>query len=865
MRFSPKRTQSVAVIVTCAVAIILLVVFIGYRIRRRVASDSASALLRRADELSWNGNWFSAAPLYRQAEIKFVAQGNSAKALYARVSQIPGGAESTSLADTIYALTQDLSSPEAADAETRLRILLVRGTIENNYDAGMARQTWKQVADLATRQGHLLLASRALGEQGIAAFLAGDTTTAKREVLAAWGVSKVFRDTAAHVRYASLYGAGLVELHRYDEALIALNEAINTAKSNPAVAFPAVAVSSKIDALRGLHRYQDALNLASQALAEIPSPTLKGHYYQILTSRASVYEDIGRWNNAIADFSQALSYATQLGYWRGITQVGGELAEAYEHQNDLQKALTAVDEAIAANKRIPDELYFVPRDLAIKARILGKLGQADQADALYRESAAIIDSLLENVPTPNVERLLLTEMGEVYAGYFVSMCNRHKYDAALHVLEEARGRVEAQALQHHAYAPPHAQTPAERHLTELNIALLNAQDQTQRQELTDQVYRTELTLEQHSLASDAIEHPVSLKQLESLLGEKEVLVEYVLAAPHSYALAVTHTTARAYELTSRETIEDDANAYRTSVRQQHVNSVLGDSLFREIFGPITELRNHSTLILVPDGDLHLLPFGAIPMNGAPTVETHTIATCPSSTVFSILRSRHEKEADPPLPYLGVAAWVKEPKAEGPFLRASSGPSEASLGPLPESKKEVETIASDLPQPSTILLGADATKTRFTELPLPQYNVVHLALHGYVDTGYPDRSALIFAPEKNEPDDGMLQVREIEKLRLNAGLVTLSACDTGVGPIGEDGVDNIVNAFIEAGADTVVSTLWELEDHSTEHLMAAFYARLSKGEPKGQALRDAQSQLIKEGLQPYYWASFQLVGDPNGTI
>ena len=65
MRFSPKRTQFVAVIVTCAVAIILLVVFVGYRIRRRVTSDSAGALLRRADDLSWNGNWFSAVPLFR--------------------------------------------------------------------------------------------------------------------------------------------------------------------------------------------------------------------------------------------------------------------------------------------------------------------------------------------------------------------------------------------------------------------------------------------------------------------------------------------------------------------------------------------------------------------------------------------------------------------------------------------------------------------------------------------------------------------------------------------------------------------------------------------------------------------------------
>ena len=86
---------------------------------------------------------------------------------------------------------------------------------------------------------------------------------------------------------------------------------------------------------------------------------------------------------------------------------------------------------------------------------------------------------------------------------------------------------------------------------------------------------------------------------------------------------------------------------------------------------------------------------------------------------------------------------------------------------------------------------------------------------------------------------MLKVRDIRTLHFNASLVTLSACDTGVGPVGEDGVANIVNAFIEAGADSVVSTLWEIEDHSTEHLMAEFYRRLARGESKGDALRDAQ--------------------------
>ena len=79
------------------------------------------------------------------------------------------------------------------------------------------------------------------------------------------------------------------------------------------------------------------------------------------------------------------------------------------------------------------------------------------------------------------------------------------------------------------------------------------------------------------------------------------------------------------------------------------------------------------------------------------------------------------------------------------------------------------------------------------------------------------------------------------------------------------MENLVNAFIEAGADSVVSTLWELEDHSTEHLMALFYSQLSMHQSKVQALRSAQLDLLNSGLAPYYWASFQVVGDPNGTL
>ena len=246
--------------------------------------------------------------------------------------------------------------------------------------------------------------------------------------------------------------------------------------------------------------------------------------------------------------------------------------------------------------------------------------------------------------------------------------------------------------------------------------------------------------------------------------------------------------------------------------------------------------------------------------------THIFSTIPSSTVLHLIRNRVQSQGYVEHPYVGVAAWTKStPSAIAEVKRAVGGPEQSEFVPLPESRHEVQMVADDLPKPSTILLGEDATETRFKELPLRDYGVLHLALHGYADLNYPDRSALVFAPENGHSDDGLLQVREIRKLTLNASLVTLSACDTGLGPVGEAGVANLANAFVEAGAQTIVSALWDLEDHATARLMAQFYTRLSQGMGKAEALQQAQLELAHAGLSPYYWASFEVVGDPSGHL
>jgi len=493
--------------------------------------------------------------------------------------------------------------------------------LETNYDAAMARETWTQVESLALRQRHFLLASRAIGEQGIAAFLLGDMATAKKDVVKAWMVAKT-ADPGAHIRYASMYGTGLVELHKYNEALGPLNEAIKVAKDTRGAAYPTIAITAKIVALSGLGKNQEALALADEEMQWANHYHLAEHLCDIYQSRAGVYERIGNWNQAVSDYRDAARYAKQLSYWRGLTQVDGLLAKAYLHEGALHPALIAIDEAMEANERIPDELYFVPRNLAIKAEIMTRLGNIKSSNQLYEKSADILDALLSKVPTPTVERQLLGDLSEVYSRYFASLSAQGRTADAFRVIERARGRVEAQSLSHHEVVVPHELNASEQHLTELNLTLLNTDDSTARGHILDAIYETELNA--GSTVGDTAPELVDLGQLQSDLRPSELFVEYVLDGPQSYALAVTHRTVHRYTLPSKDELEQEATRYRTEILQQKTDLGLAQQLFNNLLGGIQEFNENQTLIVVPDGKLHLLPFSTLANGGHYILTSHLV-------------------------------------------------------------------------------------------------------------------------------------------------------------------------------------------------------------------------------------------------
>jgi CHAT domain-containing protein len=193
--------------------------------------------------------------------------------------------------------------------------------------------------------------------------------------------------------------------------------------------------------------------------------------------------------------------------------------------------------------------------------------------------------------------------------------------------------------------------------------------------------------------------------------------------------------------------------------------------------------------------------------------------------------------------------------------------------LPESRREVERIAGLFPAAERrVYVGRAATEERAKALGR-RARIVHFATHGYVDDLSPFDSGLVLAipQERGERrENGLLQVWEIfGSLRLDADLVVLSACETGLGTVrGGEGIIGLTRAFQLAGARSVVASLWQVEDRATAALMERFYRHLRRGEPKDLALRDAQLDLLRgrggladlDAAAPYFWASMQLYGD-----
>jgi CHAT domain-containing protein len=258
------------------------------------------------------------------------------------------------------------------------------------------------------------------------------------------------------------------------------------------------------------------------------------------------------------------------------------------------------------------------------------------------------------------------------------------------------------------------------------------------------------------------------------------------------------------------------------------------------------------LVLSPDGPLHTLPFAALASRKGYLVERKPIHLAVSATVYAeIKKDRPSWPSDRP----GRLTAFGDP------LRGDR------FAPLPGSRREVERIASLYAPAATAYLGEDATEERAKSVGKGT-RYLHFACHAVSDERFPLDSALALTiphvPAAAGTENGLLQAWEIfESLRIDADLVTLSACQTGLGAErGGEGLIGLTRAFQYAGARSVLASLWSVGDDSTAELMTSFYGALKAGRTKDEALRSAQRKLLgsPSTSHPFHWAALELSGD-----
>ena len=349
-------------------------------------------------------------------------------------------------------------------------------------------------------------------------------------------------------------------------------------------------------------------------------------------------------------------------------------------------------------------------------------------------------------------------------------------------------------------------------------------------------------------------------ELQKLLPSDETLIEYYYHGDTLFAFLVTQGAVKGVKLDSRglnkaviafrknmlDTLDQtrsitikDVNPDRVADKSTSFRELRdsGRSLYEKIFKPLEPMITTKNVTIVPHGALHYVPFNALITDKGYLLDTYAIRVLPSASVLQFLKTKRGGQT-------GELIAFGNPDLNNPKLD------------LPFAQAEALAITKGNPK-AKVLLRKQASKTAVKKFS-DQFRYVHFACHGIFNPDKPLESGLMLS--KDDQNDGMLTVNELYNMRLNADLVTLSACETALGKVSNgDDVVGFTRGFLYAGTNSIVSSLWKVSDEATSLLMQELYKNL-KDKDKRTALRLAQLK-VKEtyNSHPYFWAAFQLTG------
>jgi CHAT domain-containing protein len=381
-------------------------------------------------------------------------------------------------------------------------------------------------------------------------------------------------------------------------------------------------------------------------------------------------------------------------------------------------------------------------------------------------------------------------------------------------------------------------------------------------------------------------------QKELLKKNKQALVEYFAGDSAIYAFIVLPDTFHIYEIVLDFPLEQWVNEFRCGLFAGYLTETACDSLskpagqalyarrahqlYQKLFAPVdTLLPENAEVLLVPDGPLGYLPFEALLTRPAAEddgfyrysylLRKYLISYAYSATLQHEMRYRqHRQPAGKDL--IAFAPAFDEKEAADSNLLATRfidpGLQRNRLSPLRYNRAEAEAVVAIFG--GQVLCGTDATEAAFRQQ-AGDYRILHLATHSKVNDRAGDYSFLAFQTLDDSLENEWLYNSELYNLQLNADLVVLSACETGIGELQRgEGLISLARGFSYAGAKSIVTSLWNVSDQHTRDLMTSFYTYLKEGLPKHKALRQAKLDYLDEhegpARSPFFWAGFVPIGD-----
>ncbi|MFS4417296.1 CHAT domain-containing protein [Maribacter sp. 2307ULW6-5] len=342
-----------------------------------------------------------------------------------------------------------------------------------------------------------------------------------------------------------------------------------------------------------------------------------------------------------------------------------------------------------------------------------------------------------------------------------------------------------------------------------------------------------------------------------VLDDKGTLISYTMTEDELYAITLDRSREKFLKLPFGEADRENIRKFYRLLSSPSIKdpgneiSDMGHALFKGILQKPLEGFRSENLTIVPDGELHYLPFDLLRENGSYLLETANIGY--GNSVTSLLELKEKKRANDNK-LLAFAPSFSGAVATNP---------DRQFGKLLYNDDEVAKIS--LFYDTETLTDQKATLDNF-KAKTAGFNIVHLATHASANDEHPDYSYLAFTETKDSEEGNILYIKDLYNTILNADMVTLSACQTGIGKLQKgQGMLSLSKGFYYAGAKSIVNTLWKINDKSTVMLMDHFYEGLSKGKSKKEALREAKLKYLEttddEFLKhPYYWAAFVVSGD-----